>query len=191
MLKKKLVLVGSSTGGPGHIKKLFGDLVLPTYVSVVIAQHMSSTFMSSFVNQLNNEINSQTILLKNKEILQNKIYICEKNSIILNSQTLSACIDETHIATTFNPNVNILFNSAVIVHKFFDIFAILLTGIGDDGALGLNNLYKVGVRCMAESEESAIVYGMPKRAKEINPMLDMGNLQEIKIKLERFINETN
>lgn len=191
MLKKKLVLVGSSTGGPGHIKKLFGDLVLPTYASVVIAQHMSSTFMSSFVNQLNNEINSQTILLKNKEILQNKIYICEKNSIILNSQTLSACIDETHITTTFNPNVNILFNSAVIVHKFFDIFAILLTGIGDDGALGLNNLYKVGVRCMAESEESAIVYGMPKRAKEINPMLDMGNLQEIKIKLERFINETN
>ena len=47
--------------------------------------------------------------------------------------------------------------------------AVLLTGIGHDGANGLSELQKHGATCIAESEKSAIVFGMPKRAVEINP----------------------
>ncbi|QQF51612.1 CheB methylesterase domain-containing protein [Campylobacter fetus] len=188
-MKPKLILIGASTGGPGHLKKLLFDLNLPKNTSVVIAQHMSSMFIHSFVTQFNQDINPDVELLDKKMHLENKVYICEKNSVILNSQTLSANIDESKIVTTFNPNVNMLFNSAVPVCKYVSVMAILLTGIGDDGAVGLDKLYKAGAKCIAENEESAIVYGMPKRAKELNTKLETANLHDIKIKLERFINE--
>jgi two-component system chemotaxis response regulator CheB len=64
--------------------------------------------------------------------------------------------------------------------------AILLTGIGQDGALGLKALFEAGAKCYGENEESAVVYGMPKQAKEINPELKMLSLLEIKSVLQRF-----
>ena len=80
-----------------------------------------------------------------------------------------------------------LFKSAVPICKIVDVMGILLTGIGDDGASGLNDLYRAGAKCIAENEQTAIVYGMPKRAKDINPNLEIGNLDTIKTNLQRFI----
>ncbi|ARR00532.1 CheB methylesterase domain-containing protein [Campylobacter porcelli] len=186
-MKQKLILIGASTGGPGHLKKLLSGISLPSNVSVVIAQHMNKNFVGSFANGLAQELRSGVELLNNKITLQNKIYICEQNSIMLNHQLLTANIDQSGVTTTYNPNVNMLFNSAVPLCRIVDVMGILLTGIGDDGASGLNELYKAGAKCIAENEQSAIVYGMPKRAKDINPKLEIGNLDMIKTNLQRFI----
>jgi two-component system chemotaxis response regulator CheB len=186
-LKQKLILIGASTGGPGHLKKLLTGITLPSYASIIIAQHMSKNFVGSFANRLSQELNSEVELLNNKVTLKNKIYICEQNSIILNSQIPTANIDQSGITTTYNPNVNMLFKSAVPICKVIDVMGILLTGIGDDGASGLNELYKAGAKCIAENEQSAIVYGMPRRAKDINPNLEIANLDMIRTNLQRFI----
>lgn len=188
-MKPKLILIGSSTGGPGQLKEILCDVVLPPLSSVVIAQHMSKFFMKSFVNQFNLDTASDVILLEEKTMLKNKIYVCAQNTIISATQNTYAAPDESDIATIFNPNVNMLFNSAVAACKTRDVFAILMTGIGDDGAQGIHALYKAGATCIGEDEKSCVVYGMPKRAKELNPKLDMGSLKEIKFKLERFIDE--
>ncbi|ANE34132.1 CheB methylesterase domain-containing protein [Campylobacter hyointestinalis] len=188
-MKQKLVLIGASTGGPGHLRELFRDIILPQNVSIVIAQHMNKAFLPSFVKEFNKDIKSEATMVKEKELLKNQIYICEKNSIILDTKQLMISPDNSGIPTIFNPNVNMLFSSAVSACKFSDVFAVLLTGLGDDGAIGLDKLYKSGAKCIAENEETAIVYGMPKRAKELNPKLETANLQNIKIELEKFINE--
>lgn len=186
-MKQKLILIGASTGGPGHLKKLLTGISLPINVSIIIAQHMSKNFVGSFASRLSQELNSDVELLNNKVTLKNKIYICAQNSIILNSQILTANIDQSGVITTYNPNVNMLFNSAVPICKIADVMGILLTGIGDDGASGLNELYKAGAKCIAENEQSAIVYGMPRRAKDINPNLEIANLDMIRTNLQRFI----
>lgn len=186
-MKQKLILIGASTGGPGHLKKLLTGISLPINVSIIIAQHMSKNFVGSFASRLSQELNSDVELLNNKVTLKNKIYICAQNSIILNSQILTANIDQSGAITTYNPNVNMLFNSAVPICKIADVMGILLTGIGDDGASGLNELYKAGAKCIAENEQSAIVYGMPRRAKDINPNLEIANLDMIRTNLQRFI----
>ncbi|WP_173031293.1 CheB methylesterase domain-containing protein [Campylobacter sp. CCUG 57310] len=185
-MKQKLVLIGASTGGPGHLKKLFQNLDIGS-ASVVIAQHMSLMFIPSFITQFDKECNADVLKLEGKTQLKNKIYICEKNSEILPTQPLSAAVCAKGKETTYNPNVNLLFESAVQACKFCDVMAILLTGIGDDGAKGLNELYKAGATCIAESEASAIVYGMPKRAKEINSNLRSLSISEIRAELERFV----
>lgn len=185
-MKQKLVLVGASTGGPGHLKKLFKGLDL-NGASVVIAQHMSLMFIPSFIAQFGKECSAKTVMLSGTTQLKSAIYVCEKNSEILPTQPLSAAVCNPMKETTYNPNVDVLFHSGVRVCKFADVMAILLTGIGDDGARGLNELYKAGANCIAENEESAIVYGMPKRAKEINANLKSYNIHEIRIQLERFL----
>ena len=186
-MKQKLVLVGASTGGPGHLKKLFKGLELKG-ASIIVAQHMSLMFIPSFIAQFDKECTAEVVMLSTPTQLKSAIYICEKNSEIISASPLTAGICSPMKETTYNPNVDVLFHSGVQACEFADVMAILLTGIGDDGAKGLNELYKVGAKCVAESEESAIVYGMPKRAKEINANLKSLPIGGIRAELERFLN---
>lgn len=153
----KLLLIGSSTGGPNQLKFLLKDVDIKN-TCVVIAQHMSASFIPSFVNQFNKEALSEVSLLNDKEVLANKIYICQKNTILSGNLNLMANWKE--VVTSFKPNVDLLFHSAVPLVKTNKILAVILTG-----AKGLFELYKVGVKCLCENEADSIVYGMPKKSK--------------------------
>ena len=182
----KLILIGSSTGGPNQLKFLLKDIDIKN-TCVVIAQHMSASFIPSFVNQFNKEALSEVCLLNDKEILSNKIYICSKNTILSGNLNLMSIIKEEH--SNFKPSVDLLFHSAVPLVKTNKILAIVLTGMGDDGAKGLLELYKAGVKCLCENEQDSVVYGMPKRAKDMNPHLKPMSLKEIKKEIINFITQ--
>lgn len=182
----KLILIGSSTGGPNQLKYLLKDIDIKNS-TIVIAQHMSANFFPSFVNQFNKEALSEVCLLNDRETLVNKIYICQKNTIL--SGSLNPVASWTDVATAFKPNVDLLFQSAVGLVKTHKILAIILTGMGDDGAKSLFELYKVGAKCLCENEADSIVYGMPKRAKDLNPHLKPMSLKEIKKEILNFIEE--
>lgn len=181
----KLILVGSSTGGPNQLKFLFNDLKLQS-ACVVIAQHMSANFIDSFIKKFNEESVSSVVSAEDKEALKpGNIYICKRNLVLEGSLNISVKFSKER--TTFNPNINLLFNSATSFAKTCQIAAVLLTGMGDDGASGLFELYKAGALCLCENEEDSIVYGMPKRAKDLNPNLKPMSLVEIKRELVKFI----
>ncbi|EAJ7142193.1 chemotaxis protein CheB [Campylobacter jejuni] len=182
----KLILIGSSTGGPNQLKFLLKDVDIKN-TCVVIAQHMSASFIPSFVGQFNKEAFSEVSLLNDKEILSNKIYICPKNTIL--SGNLNIVATWKDVASSFKPSVDLLFHSAVSLAKTNKILAIILTGMGDDGAKGLFELYKTGVRCLCENEADSVVYGMPKRAKDMNPHLKPMSLKEIKKEITNFIEQ--
>lgn len=186
IVAQKLVLIGASTGGPGHIKKLLKNIDLKG-ATIVIAQHMNKMFIPSFATQIGRECEINVEILSDRAVLKDRVYICEQNFMIGDSVPLNAK-PNIETKTIYTPNVDMLFNSGVSVCKSANVMAILLTGIGDDGASGLNNLYKAGARCIAESEDSAIVYGMPKRAKELNPNLKSLNLFAARKELEDFLN---
>lgn len=184
----KLVLIGASTGGPGHLKKIFKNISTPLNLPIVVAQHMGKMFIPSFVGQFQNELEVPVFLLNSRtNIDTGGIYICEQNMVFDSNSSLYMKPLENE-ETIYNPNINALFYSAVPLHGSLDIMAILLTGIGDDGARGIAKLHSIGVKAIAESKESAIVYGMPKQAKELAPDLKVLNIDEIKIELEKFIN---
>lgn len=187
-MKEKLILIGASTGGPGHLKKILIDLPAWIDIPIIIAQHMGVMFIPSFIDQFKNELKAPVFSLKERKTLdKGGIYICEKNFIIKSNNPLRATPQESDEKTLYNPNVDILFNSAVKLCNEVEIMPILLTGIGHDGADGLKNLAKNGAYAIGESEKSAIVYGMPKKAKELNPDLRMLELSQIKIELEKFL----
>lgn len=180
---RKLILIGASTGGPSQIKYLIQDLELEN-TTIVIAQHMQTNFLPSYANQLNKECVSEVALLEQTCFLDDKkIYVCQHNTELF----FNLRVGFNDGVFPFCPNVDLLFNSAVKLTKDYEILAILLTGIGDDGAKGLYELYKKGAKCIGESEKSCIVYGMPKRAYELNNNLKQLDIEDIKKEIINFI----
>lgn len=180
-----IVLIGSSTGGPNQLKFLLEDIDFANSCAV-IAQHMSANFIPSFVRQFNQEAKAEVVLVSGKEpLMRNKIYICQHNTILEGSLNLNLTLSNEK--TTFNPNINLLFNSALPYAHSNNFLAVLLTGMADDGAKGMLELYKMGVKCVCENEEDCVVYGMPKKAQELNPRLRALSLADIKKEIINFI----
>ena len=182
-------MIGASTGGPGHLKIILQDLSPSLNVPIVIAQHMNAVFIPSFAQQFKAELKAPVEMLSHKSSLQHGgVYICERNCLLSSNHSLSVSFDNAPKDTLYNPCVDTLFHSVVDLCKEFDVLAILLTGIGNDGAEGLSRLKHAGATCIAEDEASAVVFGMPKKAKELIPDLTMLSINEIKVRLERFVN---
>lgn len=79
----------------------------------------------------------------------------------------------------YNPLIDRLFTSAATVVSHVHLMALLMTGIGEDGARGLLVLREAGAETVAESENSAIVYGMPRTAREMDAADRILDLDEI------------
>ncbi len=88
----------------------------------------------------------------------------------------------------YNPLIDLLFESAAPFVRQYAILPILLTGIGEDGARGLLRLKETGTMTIAESAESAIVYGMPRSAHELGAashVLDLDSIIESILAFEK------
>lgn len=186
-MKQKVVLIGASTGGPGHLKKILSALPANYNATLVIAQHMNRIFIPSFISQFKNELSLGVSSIETcLELKPSIAYFCPYNCT-LSKHHYTLCVEPSlGDITPYNPCVNTLFSSALPFSKEVEFLAILLTGIGDDGALALSALKHEGVTCIAESEKSAIVYGMPKRAIEINPLIRSLSLDDIILTIKKF-----
>jgi len=179
-IPKKIVLIGASTGGPGQIEKIINSLPKLKDTTIVIAQHMLDGFLDSFAKRLENNTNNIVNVVKNNQTLQSlNIYICEGNTILNKSQTglVFSKISASH--SSYNPNINLLFNSFVQGSKDSSILCVILTGIGDDGIDACKNLSLNGARCITENEKSAIVDGMPNQARIHVPGIEVHDISEI------------
>lgn len=185
---QKIILIGSSTGGPGHLQKIVSSLPSSFNAILVIAQHMYSPHLKSFASRLN-EISNVTVRLAQQEaLLENtNVYICEQNCMFdLVGGKVKLLVQESDNKSKYNPDISQLFSSAVMLCDKYKIMAIILTGIGDDGATGIFELSKCGASVIAESQESAIVYGMPMRAKELVKNIDVLSLNEVIHAIKEF-----
>jgi len=183
---KKLILIGASTGGPGQLQKIIKTINKDFDATIVIIQHMQSPYLSSFVKQLNNNCNLDVSLSKENLVLKNRtIYVLEENYEIKDKNG-DLVFHRYNKPLNYSPNIDLLFNSVASINKNIKIMAIILTGIGNDGASGASNLAKIGATCINENEQSSIVYGMPKAASELNPNALQLGIEEICYKIGEF-----
>lgn len=165
-----IVLVGSSTGGPNLIEEIVSSLPADYPYPVCVVQHMPDSFTAGFANRLNTKSLLNVIEAKNHDQISPGMIIIGQGGYHLTfSRKASGAIYVKQTSPTtdyFTPSVNQMFFSAADVLKGMKILAVELTGIGDDGADGMLSLRKMGAYTIAESEDTAIVYGMPKEAWE-------------------------
>ncbi|WP_457748928.1 chemotaxis protein CheB [Sulfurimonas sp.] len=179
-IPKKIVLIGSSTGGPGQIAKIIATLPQLHDTSVLIAQHMVEGFFESFAQNLNDSGLNSICVIKDKDYFEAaNIYVCEGETKLEYHNKNFIFSQKEARKYEYNPNINTLFYSFVKISELSEILAVILTGIGDDGVEACIGLSKNSVRCITESQKSAIVDGMPSRARSFVPHIEVYDMQEI------------
>ena len=166
----KYVLVGSSTGGPGLIEKIARSLPADYPNPVCVVQHMPANFTAKFAQRLDGVSGLKVVEADNAQPVIPGFFIIAKGGWHLHfrkKDVVYCKLVPNSKNRFFVPSVDEMFFSALEVMDPKKILAVLLTGIGDDGAHGLKALKEAGAYTIAESEDSAAVYGMPKAAKEL------------------------
>jgi two-component system, chemotaxis family, protein-glutamate methylesterase/glutaminase len=167
-LNRKIVLIGTSTGGPNALQTVLTKLPENIDVPIVIVQHMPPGFTSTLANRLNGlskvtvkEAEDGEILLKGTAYIAPGGYQLTLKSI---GNRAVAHIDKSTKNCLHCPSVDLLLSSAVVLKEFAKI-VVIMTGMGSDGVSGLKHLKKTDeIKAIAESEETCVVFGMPKAA---------------------------
>ncbi|MGI6226652.1 MAG: protein-glutamate methylesterase/protein-glutamine glutaminase [Peptococcales bacterium] len=169
-LEFPLILIGTSTGGPKALSKVIENLNNTIKAPILIVQHMPGGFTKSLAQRLNSLTNLIVKEGENGELIKvGHVYIAPGN-FQMEVKMDKTCqlylhIHQGPLITGHRPSVDALFNSVANL-GIGGIIAVIMTGMGYDGREGLINLKKQGAFTIAESEETCVVYGMPKAAVE-------------------------
>ncbi len=162
----ELVVLGCSTGGPPALQHLFQALpLLP--VPVVVAQHMPPNFTRLFAERVNKLTRYKVREADDGVLLEpGNVYVAPgglQTEIRRASEGLIARVFPSEGGDIYAPSVDRLFNSASDVCGE-RLVAVIMTGMGDDGAEAMKRVRARGGRTIAESSETAIIFGMPNEA---------------------------
>jgi two-component system chemotaxis response regulator CheB len=174
----KIVLIGSSTGGPKALQTLLAQFPPSLPVPVVIAQHMPADFTLALAKRLDEGAPPTVVEAKPGEtLLPGKIYVAPGGKHLRLTAT-GVTIDEDRGESPYKPSVDVLAESA---RQLFgkQVLGIMLTGMGADGAKEFKRLHDLGAYLIAQDQASSVVYGMPKA------VLEQGGASEV-LPLERI-----
>ena len=171
---RKLVVLGCSTGGPKALQTVVAGLPKRLPCGVLIVQHMPPGFTKSLAERLDEISQISVKEAENHDMIEaGRVYIAPGNYHMTVSGTgREILLNQDPPIGTLRPAADVLFKSAAPLGR--DIVSVILTGMGSDGAIGMTDIKKTGGYVIAESEETAIVYGMPKA------VVDLGLADEIK-----------
>ncbi|RMH72684.1 MAG: chemotaxis response regulator protein-glutamate methylesterase [Gemmatimonadetes bacterium] len=171
---KKCVVIGASTGGPKALSKILSQLPGDLPAPVVVVQHIADGFTQGLVDWLDS-INMLKVQLvqENTPLKMSHVYIAPNgmHTRILPNGKLA--FDAGMPCQGHCPAVNVLFESAAEALGE-QCIAVLLTGMGSDGAEGMLAIHKRGGYTIAQDEASCVVFGMPKSA------IDLGAVQVVR-----------
>lgn len=162
----KVITIGSSTGGTEALKVVLGGLP-KNAPAVLVVQHMPQSFLEPFASRLNQICAADVKMARNGEFVQTgTIYIAQGGRHMVLRRSGARYFIEIGLGEKVSghcPSVDVLFNSVSKVAGS-NAIGVILTGMGSDGAKGLLHMHEAGAKTIAQSEESCVVFGMPKEA---------------------------
>lgn len=166
----KLILIGASTGGTELISSILKS-VRSNLPPVLIVQHMPGEFTGAFAKRLDSESRlAVKEAEKNDWLRDGHAYVANGfyHLVVKKIANDYVCdLNDGELVNRHRPSVDVLFSSAADFAAE-NVMAILLTGMGTDGARGLLELKSRGAICIAQEEKSCAVYGMPREAAMLN-----------------------
>ncbi|MFD2111380.1 chemotaxis-specific protein-glutamate methyltransferase CheB [Thiorhodococcus fuscus] len=160
-----LVLIGVSTGGPRTLEDILPRLAADFPWPVLVAQHMPMSFTRPFAERMDSICRlSVSEVSRPTPIEPGNIYIGRGGAdmvIARRGGRLTALMRPEDPSYLWHPSVELLGRSAIEHCDPANVIAVMLTGMGNDGAEAFTELKRLGARTIAESEETAVVFGMP------------------------------
>jgi len=176
-----LIAIGTSTGGPPVLQTILSHLPHNIPVPIVIVQHISPGFLEGLVQWLHSTTGFPVHIPKEKEYcLPGHVYLAPDDYQMGIQFGCRVSLEKSMLINGQRPSVSYLFQS---VAQYFpgSAIAVLLTGMGNDGASELKLIRDTGSMTIAQDEASCVVYGMPGEAVKINgavrvlPPIDIAN----------------
>jgi len=185
---QKIVAIGTSTGGTQALEYVLSALP-KTAPGIIVVQHMPEKFTAQFAKRLD-EIS--TVCIKeaqhNDRVLPGRVLIAPGGRHLLLKRTgaqYNVEIKDGPLVNRHRPSVDVMFRS-VAQAAGKNALGVIMTGMGDDGALGLTEMHEAGSKTVAQDEKTCVVFGMPKEAIKRGGVDKVVSLQEIASQIMQF-----
>jgi two-component system, chemotaxis family, protein-glutamate methylesterase/glutaminase len=183
-----LVAIGTSTGGTQALEVVLTALPR-TSPGIVIVQHMPEKFTAAFATRLNSISQLEVLEAKNGDrVIPGRALVAPGGRHMVVKRSGAQYHVEIMDAPPVNrhrPSVDVLFRS-VAKCAGSNALGIIMTGMGDDGALGLKEMHDAGAPTIAQDEKTSVVYGMPKEAVKLGAVDKSAPLQSIAGMIEAY-----
>lgn len=187
-----IIAIGASTGGPPVIQTILEDIEYSP-VPIVVVQHMPVGFTRHFAERLDKSLALNVLEANNDmKLSANTCYIAPSGfhlEIIKKEGSLFTMLSENKKKYSHCPSVDVLFFSLSDIAE--KVIAVLLTGMGDDGARGMKKLYDRGAYTIAQDEATSIIFGMPRVAIECQAVKEILPYDKIGKRLKNLLYENS
>jgi len=176
------IVIGASTGGPPALQKVLSSFPGGFQVGIAIAQHMPPGFTRAFAERLDRLTSFEVREAEDGDTIRPGLVLVAPGGKNMKfrrqGSEVLARITEPEPAQRYIPSVDILFQSAAEMFGR-DLVSVVLTGMGNDGSKGVRAVKEAGGHVIAESENSSVVFGMPKEAIAAGCVDDVVDLDKV------------
>ncbi|MDI1261425.1 chemotaxis response regulator protein-glutamate methylesterase [Aquabacterium sp.] len=184
----KPVVIGSSTGGCQALELMLTALPADS-PGIAIVQHMPEKFTAMYAQRLDGLCAVNVREARDGDRLERGVVLIAPGGRHMKLRKAGgqyfACVVDGPPVNRHTPSVDVLFRSAAECAGK-DVLAIILTGMGDDGARGMKLLHDGGARTLAQDEASCVVFGMPKEAIKLGAVDEVLPLQRMSAAVLQF-----
>lgn len=190
--REAIFAIGSSTGGPRALQRILTELPKDFPAPILIVQHMPSGFTKSLANRLNSLSSIEVKEASDGEQIKSGVAYIAPGDFHMSVQNIDSSISiklsKNPENIIYRPAIDILFQSIANLEQMNKI-AIILTGMGKDGAEGIKNIKENDSQAIiiSEAEESSVVYGMPKAAVNTGYVDQILHLHKIASMMEQLV----
>lgn len=188
----RIVAIGVSTGGPQSLQYVLSQLPPEFPGCIVVVQHMPEGFTEMFARRLDECSSLRIKEAQSGDVLQaGRVLICPGSRHLkvkrLPLGDVAVLSDEPRV-NGHRPSADVLFKS--VAEEFGQrAIGVIMTGMGDDGANGLGAIKGAGGVTIAQSEQSCVVFGMPKAAIERGHVMRVVDLEALAATLQAHCSE--
>jgi len=191
----EVIAIGISTGGPKALGDILPILCTLTDLPIIIVQHMPKEFTKSFADNLNKKCNHEVIEAEdNTKIRKKTVYIAPGGMhLCLRRNEMRdpiVVLSDNAPENNSKPSVDVLFRSLADVYGNKAI-AVVMTGMGNDGAKGVLPLFRAGAEIIAQDKDTSVVWGMPGSAVQTGCVAKVVALNKIPSIIQQIINQRN
>ena len=164
----QVIVIGASTGGPAALDAFLKKLPREIRIPIVVVQHITRGFCDAFIDWIHQSTGWQARKAANGCIMEpGCVYVAPDDAHLEISSGLCTVLNHAAPDDGLRPSVKRLFLSAA-AHYGDKVAAVLLSGMGRDGAQELRQLRDLGAITFAQDEESCVVFGMPGEAVKLD-----------------------
>ena len=166
-LNTPVLAIGASTGGPKAVAQLLSELPRDLRAAVLVVQHLDQTFSRNLAEWLATQTSLSVALAQEGDRLKpGRVYVARGGDHLVLSPVHTLLYSHEPTGTPYRPSIDALFTS-LAESRIRRGVAVLLTGMGSDGAKGLLRLKQAGWLTIAQDQGTSAVYGMPKAARDL------------------------